>query len=987
MNRVLASMPLLCAIAAASSMPCAGIRAGQEIRIRTSRAANACVSLVVEAARPLRLSAEQPFDLIINAGPAPDAVADSFEFGVETLTLIAPGPYRVTLVPVDPAATAASQTTVRLLDADARSAERWRRAERLATLSKKTGLPADIESSLASWRELNDPAAVARTVLKRGDALLGTENVPEAEAAYEEALTACRQLEFTRCMAEAANNSGYSAFLQAALVRAAERLNEAAGYWRRLSMPLFEGRTLSNLGLMFWQSGDFDRAIHALSDAHNILRGRDGTADALVLNNLGLCYQSLAEHGKAIAYFRSALAFFMENRKPRMAMRARLNLGRSYMLLGRTALAERTLRETLAAAEALADTSGTADALNNLGQTLLAARRPGDAREQLLKALHLYQSVNATRGQSSALHFLGVEAAARNDPDSARRFFSEASRIRLAAGLLDDASESFYTLAELEYRAGDPAAARPQVDRAISLIENVRSKLPNAMLRGSYYARKRRFFDLSTDIAMHSVNGSPELGLLAAEQARGRAILDQVTNGTITGPVPSGILKERGRIRAELDILSARVSESDPSRADEQTRAKIERDREQVRTRIQMLLAEHEQASAVIRKAATTSPVAKPLSSIDELCAALDERTVILEYHLGESRSYLWVIGRNAVRAFTLPPRKRIEGLIAQVAGQFGDILERRRSAEKRRAFDTALRKLAAAILDPISGIRLPPRLVLVLDRGLYRVPMAALKPSWLKEPLGLAFELIQAPSAAYVVSGRRPRPVSTFPRSALVVADPVFSADDPRVQPPVANRRRAEALPRLPFTGELSAVTSAMPRERVRALTGFDASMAALKRARARDYAVLHLSTHASIDDGIPELSWVALSLVDAGGRPQNGYLRPYHLPELGLNGSTVVLSSCRTGLGKEITGEGLAGFATSLFSAGAAQFVLTSSKVDAESSSAFFTEVYRRYLAEPRAGMERSLLAARRAMGRSARWSDPYYWASPMVMGVPAE
>jgi len=77
----------------------------------------------------------------------------------------------------------------------------------------------------------------------------------------------------------------------------------------------------------------------------------------------------------------------------------------------------------------------------------------------------------------------------------------------------------------------------------------------------------------------------------------------------------------------------------------------------------------------------------------------------------------------------------------------------------------------------------------------------------------------------------------------------------------------------------------------------------------------VVHLSTHALIDDRTPELSRLALSLVDESGRPLNGFLRPYQLAGLRLPGSIVVLSACDTALGKQVLGEGMAGSPTACF------------------------------------------------------------------------
>ena len=96
-------------------------------------------------------------------------------------------------------------------------------------------------------------------------------------------------------------------------------------------------------------------------------------------------------------------------------------------------------------------------------------------------------------------------------------------------------------------------------------------------------------------------------------------------------------------------------------------------------------------------------------------------------------------------------------------------------------------------------------------------------------------------------------------------------------------------------------------------------------------------------------------------------------------------MLSACDTALGKEVLGEGLAGLTASLFHAGASQLLLTLTEIDAEGSSEFLSKVYGNFFSPAQVSMEHSLTLARRALARSERWSDPYYWASFVLYGRP--
>ncbi len=87
-------------------------------------------------------------------------------------------------------------------------------------------------------------------------------------------------------------------------------------------------------------------------------------------------------------------------------------------------------------------------------------------------------------------------------------------------------------------------------------------------------------------------------------------------------------------------------------------------------------------------------------------------------------------------------------------------------------------------------------------------------------------------------------------------------------------------------------------------------------------------------------------LSLVDANGVDQDGFLRSYEIFNLKLPAELVVLSGCRTGLGKEIKGEGLVGMTRGFMHAGAARVLVSLWDISDEASAKLMTELYREML-----------------------------------------
>ena len=945
----------------------------RQTRTTVSSSHASCFLIEVKPEDPVQLVVEQPIDFEIRLLRKNSLeIIDSFQFGTETITIVAPGQCRIEIHPVGDYRGAAISVLVSWKRLPPRVAPLWRDAEESATRSKLSRKSADIEASLALWRKIGDSSAVVRTELKEGDAALGEQNREAAGRHYEQALQDCEAMEDTRCVAEAANNSGYVSCGLGDYDTSLSRLKQATKAWEQLGRADYEGQTLSNLGLLFWQTGDYQHAISWFNRASDLLRTRDKLAYARVLNNLGLCYQSMAENEKARSEFQMALGEFVRRRSPHEEATAGLNLGRTWLVEGDTTRAREMLDRALRTADQNSARSDRADILDSIGQTLIAQHRPAEAAVALHEALDIHRAVRNRRIEASDLHYLGVAAMALGDHPAARQYFTDALTIRRESVLRDAAVDSLSALADLEHTDGHNAAARDFADEALRLMESVRVQVPGPALRASYYSRRRKFFDLLIELDMATAANAVEAGFLAAERGRGRALLDLLAEGTLVPDTPPELLSRRTAIGRRIDLLAVRLSGAGPAAG------------EPLRREAESLVAEDEQIEAVIRQSLTDRRVSAPLASVADLQRVLPPDAAVLEYYLGETQSYLWIVRRNDIALFHLPARAKIEAESAPVLKLFPLAFERVQDAEKQRAFNQALRRLSRMLLGSVESSELPTRLILIPDGVLTRIPFAALElPD--SRRLGLTHDLVQATSAAYLTAGREPRRPEDFPKAFFAITDPVFSRTDPRVRPGRPSSSSLPDLPRLPFNQDAETVAALVPASRRRILSGFSVSRARLYAEPLEDYAILHFSTHAFIDDRIPELSRIALSMVGPAGQPWDGFLRPAQISELHLNGSAIVLSACETALGRQVLGEGLAGFTASLFHAGAAQLVLALSDVDAEGSAELLARTYRNIFGGPHASLEHALTLARRNLAHSARWSDPWYWASFTVYGRP--
>jgi CHAT domain-containing protein len=164
--------------------------------------------------------------------------------------------------------------------------------------------------------------------------------------------------------------------------------------------------------------------------------------------------------------------------------------------------------------------------------------------------------------------------------------------------------------------------------------------------------------------------------------------------------------------------------------------------------------------------------------------------------------------------------------------------------------------------------------------------------------------------------------------------------------------------------------------------MTGFDATRAKLATVDLSGYAILHIATHGFLDPKRPEKSGLILSTVDRKGLPQNGAVG---LPDIyGLHAPVdlVVLSACRTGLGKEVRGEGLIGLTRGFMYAGASSVIASLWKVDDEATAELMKRFYANMLQE---GMTpaAALRAAQNSIRKEPRWHSPYFWAAFTLQG----
>jgi CHAT domain-containing protein/tetratricopeptide (TPR) repeat protein len=884
-------------------------------------------------------------------------------------------------------------------------AEPWVAAERLLAQAQELqgagedGRRAALElyqESLAAWQALGDGVAEAEA-LTLASAVGGFLEEPRRKLdALGRALPLWR----------AAGNAYREAWTLAEMGVAHGALGEAAAEqehherallaWRALGDRRGEARALIALGACHHDLGDMQAALDLVNEG--LALGRrlgDSRVEAEGLRRLAGLRRDLGETRRAIALMERSRALWRAAGDRYREALALANLATGHREAGRHAQALQGLETVLAMAQEQGHVHLTAAALANLGTHHRLRGERDAARRYYEQAQALFQRQGQPWDQSQVVRRLGEIDEAEGRFSAASERYQEALRLGRQTANPRTEAEVLYCLARMERARGRLDQAAAHIESALAIVEGLRATLARQDFRAAYLASVLRFYELAIDVSVDLERQSPGEGHAAdalhrAERARARSFLETLgeAQGHIRRGADPGLLARRRGLDRAL--------------------------RRAPRAEVDGLLERLRDVEADIRR---TSPryaelvLPQPLQAADIQKQITDDDTVLLEYALGEERSHLWLVTRGALAHRVLPPRPEIEAMARRFHGLFQprrfEAADERRARRRRAAAEYP--RLAAALGEMVLGPAAPwlhhRRLVVVADGALQYVPFAALllpeahparAPGAPAAPLVTAHEVVHLPSASTLAA--LPRTAGAAPGTVAVVADPVYDASDPRVDP--ARRGPARPLPpalqrslddvapgrrlaRLAFTRrEAEAILALVPASSRRAALGFEASRRTVAGGALAGHAIVHFATHSLVNGIHPELSGLVLSLVDRQGRPQDGFLRAHEVFDMELDAGLVVLSGCSTGLGRETRGEGLHGLTRGFMYAGAAGVVVSLWDVHDEATAAFMERFYGGLLGRglsPAAALRGAQLESL----RDHRWSAPEHWAPFVLQG----
>ncbi len=606
----------------------------------------------------------------------------------------------------------------------------------------------------------------------------------------------------------------------------------------------------------------------------------------------------------------------------------------------------------------------------------------------------------SSSSKPSILLALGKVYESLNQPEKARTAYQ--NFLQLPAMTIKTVSvtqttlrkaEAYYGIARAERALGNLPASRANLDLAMSNSDRPPASLRNAASSSPLFA---------------SAEWKPGYGYvgytsyIALGAGTSSAGLDTPSASKKPDPAnPCNTLSAYFACRQKyFEFAIHSILESDQPTLANQTQAFEASERTRAIT-IQAFRSVAKDANAPVR--GLTRP-----AKLAEIQQILDENTLLLEYFLGEERSYLWAVSKTAIKTYFLPGSSTIEAK----AQEFYDLLTSPSGRVRPKTTAKVGKDLSELILGPVTKDLRGKRLLIVGDGILQYIPFTTLpEPNVTPgddrpippgefaphfQPLLVNHEVINLLSASALVEQRQKHKTRPNPSLELAIfADPVFSFNDPRAKSlaPAATPvpedilkllRNADPIhtPLPESQQELKQISQFVPPDRRSEFLGFPANH---KTAifQLKPHRIIHFASHGFFNVRSPERSGVVLSAIRADGSIQRSVITPADTLDMDLSATDlVVLSGCRTALGGKPIREGLTGLTGGLMSAGAERVVASLWSVSDEATQKLMTSFYRNIYQE-KLSPAQALRTAQLAFWQDPRWQTPYNWAAFAAYG----
>lgn len=806
----------------------------------------------------------------------------------------------------------------------------------IATQLSKKGY---FEEALSKFRESFDFARASKIPSEEASALQNMAHIYQLRGQFSEALEkidACLKVyQKHPDKAGEASARGIVGGIYARTGRYAEALRiftDILDLFHEAEMKQEEATIRSYRASVYWATGRYEDALQDLSISIDLVRAtKDTSLEAAHLNNIGIVYLSMRDYEEAL----------------------------------------RVLQKALDLSEGL---DSKALALNNIGEAYQEYGKYTEALEAYEKSLRIKREIGNKLGEAATLTNIGAVYSTTGKYEDALNKLDEALRI---ATPLDDTYSTFpiyINIGDVYYAQKLWSQAATAYENAIKRIEKIRIQTEEKSLQTGFFKQYTKPYHLRAESLLEL--GDKKQAFSVSEQAKARTLINLLQGGKVNVRKAMTV-NERKQERVLSDTVLRVTGQLNEARrgGDKSRISRLESE-----LRIALSDLEKYNLTMFFRHPELTIQRAefKPVE-LDELGRRLSSgksNWCLLAYVIGEGKVFLY-----AVRAGK-DPGTPVDVQVNRLKNDSGQYLSEEEITEKVRNFrlrcsnengiyKSLSQELHRLLIAPAENMIADADHLLIIPDGILNLlPFHALTDgvgSFLVQKRRISY----APSATALVEmmkladRRRKRGGK---RSLFFTGSRVF---------PDHEEFRARELP-----WAEKQVNQIARLYKVRPTLGARATEARA-RTEMRKARYIHIATHGVLNEAAPMYSAVLLRK----DLRNDGWLYASELVDMDLEADLITLSSCDTGLGQQVNGEGILGLTWALFVAGTPSSVVTQWSVRDDSMNKLMVEFYKQLKSAEASGKRISKAEALRQVQLSLldddEYKHPYHWAPAVLVG----
>lgn len=442
--------------------------------------------------------------------------------------------------------------------------------------------------------------------------------------------------------------------------------------------------------------------------------------------------------------------------------------------------------------------------------------------------------------------------------------------------------------------------------------------------------------------------------------------------------VDSLLLKEEEKLRAEIAVLRQKCLNA--ANAQECTLLELKREK----------LDNLQDQLGQSRNYAIMRQNRMPISLADARQTFCNDSTTLLSYLAGDTSLFIFVVNRDTAyfyhREKTFPLKQWMREFRRTIeAPHDSDYIKETFKSQAFTGWVKVSKSLYDVLIAPVAGL-LRSQVIVIPDGELCNLPFEALlqsNPSNPAQPFTWDF-LVKRHTMQYCYSASLLREMSGQkhdydPKKQFLGFAPWSDGRPDKLDTDAcsthSNCNKRGGQENLPCSGlEIFRTSQKFPPGSYREFYGHDATVGRFK-SLASEYRIVHLSAHGDANEGLAHAACI--------------YFRGDSLPvseiyDRKLSADLVVLSSCKSNIGRFRRGEGVISMGRGFALAGARSVLTSLWYVNDCSTYNLMSGFYDNAMSGGFVTKSSALGAAKRMMaGKNTEFAHPYYWAGFLIIG----